>query len=59
MAISFRWCEGGPKRTHNPEGNCQRCFDPFHDPRLYICAVILRRIWVDGTDFRLSARAGD
>jgi len=21
--ISFRWCEGRPKRTHNPEGNCQ------------------------------------
>ena len=32
--------EGGresviPKRTHNPEGNCQRCLDPFHDPRLH------------------------
>src|SRR5215470_12457134 len=26
-------CEGRPKRTHNPEGNCQRCLDPFHDPR--------------------------
>src|SRR5262249_20897066 len=25
--------EGGPKRIHNPEGNCQRCLDPFHDPR--------------------------
>src|SRR5215469_15641876 len=31
--ISFRWCEGRPKRTHNPEGNCHRCLDPFHDPR--------------------------
>src|SRR5215471_5204866 len=31
--ISFGRCEGRPKRTHNPEGNCQRCLDPFHDPR--------------------------
>src|SRR5262249_19672645 len=34
-AISFRRCEGRPKRTHKPEGNCQRCLDPFHDARLY------------------------
>src|SRR5262252_5668749 len=30
--VSFRWCEARPKRPHNPEGNCQRCLDPFHDP---------------------------
>jgi hypothetical protein len=42
--ISFWWCEGRPKRTHNPEGNCQRCLDPFHDDPMTVIDLCQKKM---------------